>query len=236
MRQHEEQRCFESVLRKVRNSQSQMQGLTVSETYDLITAVHDGLETEELPKPGGQRIEDAWFSSRALQHRLVAARSWQECRSMYARIRPFLERAYAKAKQGDILDISFVEPLCQALRAVDEEDERGKQEEEHRDDEEEELSRDEEVKLLNLGLLLCDASVSLRGDESNVLLGRRDSPAVGYYDYRVIGFLAKPVWGFDKAEWSNIYKRRRVVGGSEDSFVGETGTAGSGRVGPRTIR
>ena len=89
---------------------------------------------------------------------------------MYARIRPFLERAYAKAKQGDILDLSFVVPPCQALRDVDKEDEKGKQEEEHREDEEEELSRDEEVKLLKLGLLLCDASVSLLGDESNVLL------------------------------------------------------------------
>ena len=155
--------------RKVPNS---MQGLTVSETYDLITAVHDGLMKGEILGPGGRRIEDFWFSLRALQNRLVDQCSWQECAAMYARIRPLLERAYAKAKDGDILDLSFVEPLCQALNGNGQEQRKDKIDEGLvRDNGDDEPSRDEEVTFLKLGLLLCDASIRHHGSGSKQLLG-----------------------------------------------------------------
>ena len=157
-----------------------MDGLTVSETYDLISAVHNGLATQELAVPGGGRIADSWFSMRATEHRLVEQRSWQECAAMYKHVRPFLKRAFAETKEEEDLDLSFVVPLCEGMGHDDgeaEQEDGAEDEEVDVGDGEEDSIRDEEVKLLKSGLTLCNSSIKQQGGDSNQLLSRRDAPS-----------------------------------------------------------
>ena len=225
-----------------------MEWLTVSETYELVSAVLDGLVREELELPGGGPIRAMWFSWRAGERRLVKQRSWHECAAMYERIRPFLECALAEVEEGGDLDLSFIETLYRGVTVEDQEDVKDEGQGEglaqelvdqheqenpkfdndnvaegmdvvRRDNHDaEDPIRRAKVKLLKSGLILCNASIERHGGESNQLLSRRELPAKLHDDYAAARLLGSR-FGVTATRSAILMKEGESLAGLRESLL-----------------